>query len=107
VGSIRKARAVSTAQLDLPLEDGSGFSFVLDLAGIALMCFVSRLALVERAAKDGVQLYRGLPVGAQQIAEFFEQYQLEIEHVARANFRAGRCGGEHDVLVLARDLNGR
>ena len=55
-----KRRLVSTAQLDLPLEDVGGFSFVLDLAGLSLSCFVSRLALVERA---GAQLYRGLPVG--------------------------------------------
>jgi len=88
VGSIRKARAVSTAQLDLPLEDVGGFSFVLDLAGLSLSCFVSRLALVERA---GVQLYRGLPVGTDQVAEFFERYRAEIERVAGAKFRAGRA----------------
>ena len=98
-----KRRLVSTAQLDLPLEDVGGFSFVLDLAGLSLSCFVSRLALVERA---GAQLYRGLPVGTDQVAEFFERYRAEIEHVARAKFRAGRCGSaEHNVLVLARDLN--
>jgi hypothetical protein len=98
-----KQRQGSTAQLDLPLEDLGGFSFVVNLAGFSLSCFVSRLALVERA---GVRPYRGLPVGTDEVAAFFEAYRAEIEDVAVANFRAGRCGGgEHDVLVMDKDLN--
>jgi hypothetical protein len=101
--------ALNKAQLELPLvfEDASGFSFVLDglagrAAGHAFACgFVSRQALIERAARDGVPL-----IEREQIADFFDWYRLEIEAVARSKLAAGTRGaGEHDVMVMDKDLN--
>jgi len=83
----------------------AGCRFLLqDMGGNPVKGFVSREALMDRAAKDDVDPDPDQTI--KQLERLFERYRLEIEIIASTKYESGfRGAGEHDVVVMNADLN--